>query len=894
MKKFNIISLLTFLLVLFLISPLSILAADCPRANLDIIPEGFVQPNEEVTLMARSEGFSAEEEDVKKMVYAWCLDQVYLGTINSGAKDEIAGTAGTRFLSNDKYGNINGDFSTVCDPLGVNNLDTTQDVNFAGPVGARCVMYERVVYCNEENYNNVVEREITFREEDSTACVPFNDPRVLGCGERLIENIGYTDYEDFVPPDFILVREPIEDSDNDGMDDNWELKYFKGRKVIVNRDEDINDSEEGEDYFYMSNDDEEVLRLVQPDRVVSPDNPDVYSTDPDEDGWDYPYNDDDRYEALWRIGVPYLKSSTSELTVNPGKKSDGYNILGEYVMGTDPLNADTDGDGIPDFKDFSGLQQDNTHLKVEQDYGYRYTPMLRIFGIWDKYRNENEDGNKEKYALFTYPLQEDSVIVHGKDTKDYCKFEPTPEDEIHFEVGSGLPLKVGWGIRPSPILRGAPEPVVVTAEVMKGSEMGGLDLEYKWFRENDDGESDPQEGKSGDGKQYFRFRPSKNPCEEEVIGLEIVDESERTTFQELSIPVGLNTEFDARVIGNVDPNNEKVVDFNQHVGADIDDYSNLEDLPFLVEGEDPFKDFINEESSNRGFRKWDLVELEVGGIETEYDGSNACTEKYGDFNDEREGINSFDFKWDFKRREQTMQSGKGMDFAKALFILKGDPRQFSDIETGVEEDSQVYDGTDWVSFELVDKNENVMTRQNMSFPLISPSIEMLDISGVTVQTSDEDDGKVNYYASPGDEVSIRAGWRYFRPSKGFKTNWRRNDVLISPANNPPPVTESTFTFTAGYDSSGDRIEVDKEVINLKIDSEVNVDEAKKFENASRSFTIHLGEPDTGDVDTALGGALRDLLPSYYKNVFNLFMVVCIAGGALLFVLSFGNKIGRKK
>lgn len=934
MKKNYTIKKFSLVVILILFFPIIALASDCPRVSYDIIP-GVVVPNKEFSLMARSTDFSPEEEDMKQMVYQWCLDGVYLGTINANGavSDKIAGISGNRYIQNDKYGDIRGEFSGVCNPNGAVggplqyfSWSKKNRHNFRNEWSAKCVHFGDIVYCNQDNYNTLAGH---GKIEDNETI--FKDDVAY-----FVIQVGDIEYEDFIPPDRIIVREPKVDSDNDGLDDNWEIKYFKGRKINIHKiervcrlvdpegsdeegdveepveEEDAEEpaedevvegtTEEGEEgevvceivesgeedepnYFYLpSDDDARVLSLVRPDRVISPDNPEIYSNDPDKDGWEYPYTDDDEYNESWKIGAPFIKSSTSDMIADPAKK-DQYNIYREYIIGTDPLNSDTDGDGIPDMKDFVGLQQNNVHVIPKTlDYGDELSTMLRVFGIRGQFRNEDEG---EKYAVSTYPIRE-GTMISGESIEE-CGFDPTPEDENSIEVGMGLPLKVGWGIRPSPIRAGSPDDVVVTVEAVKGTQVSGLELAYRWFRDIND-KSVLQEGESGDGKQYLSFVTDKEPCGEEIIGLEIIDETDKMTFQEITIPVGINTSFDATVIGNVDPTNSDIVDFNQHIGADIGDYSDPSTFDFLIDGVDPFKDFINSETSNQGFRKWDLVQLEVGNIESSW--GDACTSKYGGNYDVVEGDTKH--LWNFKRREQTRQSGKGRQYSKAYFILKGDARQILEESGGDDENSQVYDGTDWVNYELIDSNNEVLARESMSFPLIGPSV-ITDVEGASIETSEEDTDDVQYYANYGDEITVNAGWRYFRPSRGFETRWIRNDVPVGGGNASGDTTDSTFSFIAGYNSAGNKINSAKDKIKLEVDSVVNVSGgAEEIEKTEKTIVINLQEEDDSFVDTALGGALRNLIPSYYRNIFNLFMVSCIAGGALLFALSFMGKVGRSK
>ena len=165
MKKNYTIKKFSLVVILILFFPIIALASDCPRVSYDIIP-GVVVPNKEFSLMARSTDFSPEEEDMKQMVYQWCLDGVYLGTINANGavSDKIAGISGNRYIQNDKYGDIRGEFSGVCNPNGAVggplqyfSWSKKNRHNFRNEWSAKCVHFGDIVYCNQDNYNTLAD-----------------------------------------------------------------------------------------------------------------------------------------------------------------------------------------------------------------------------------------------------------------------------------------------------------------------------------------------------------------------------------------------------------------------------------------------------------------------------------------------------------------------------------------------------------------------------------------------------------------------------------------------------------------------------------------------------------------------------------------------------------------
>ncbi|NQU99250.1 MAG: hypothetical protein HQ538_00800 [Parcubacteria group bacterium] len=883
MKKIYKIKIIIIFFVM-LILPLTGMAAECPRASVDIIPKDLAQPKQDMTFLMRSEGFSPNEEDMRQTHYAWCIDDVFLGTINAGSKDKFVGSIGENYLESE-YGDIRGNFSDVCNPVSRTldaETDFVEQFIFAGDSDAMCLKRDYTLYCNDENLDKINDRNpLIINPIADTIRVYYEDPNET----YDYIDIGRIPYDEYIvnappPSNFFIERESGVDSDGDGMNDKWEIKYFKGRKI--NAKIETEDGGIDEISFHMPNEDDAILPLVQADRVISPDDPEIYSTDPDGDAWEYQF-------AVWTFGVPFLKSSSSDEIINPGLKSSS-NILAEYIIGTDPLNPDTDKDGIMDMSDYAGRMQDNTHMTINQDYGYRYKIMARMWGVNGDYSDGDES---EKYVLVTYPLLEDSMI--GGESLEDCKLEPTPEGENEFEVGAGLPIKVGWGYRPSPpVRREINEPIIVTAEYIKAGGSSGLDLDFKWFLNKE-----PREGESGKGKQYFQFIPDKEPCEDENVTLEIHEENGRMSSQDLPIRIGFDTNLKTTVIGNVDLKNEIAVDFNQHTGADlnIDDLNNPEGLDFLIEGADPFKDLINAQVGEKTFRKGDLVKVEVGNLAEQYDNTH-CVDEYGEFNntddDEKHGIEGFDFLYNFKMKEQIMQNGPGLNFSKALFILKGDSRTLGE-STGQESDSLLNESRESVDFELIDPDGRVMARNNLEFPVAAPSVQFIEVDGVTVGTSRDDSNKLIYSANRGDDITVRAGLRYFRPSGGFSVNWKRDDLVVNEGTPSGETVESVYTFRAGYNINGTPNEISHEKIEIDVESDLLGDTGSGGgeESANNSLSIELRDGEDSATDVAIGGFIQNFVPQYYKGIFNIVLASGAAGIVMLFVLSFMKKTEGK-
>jgi len=129
-----------------------------------------------------------------------------------------------------------------------------------------------------------------------------------------------------------LTRVPEEDLDGDGMDDNWERLKFLNRS----------------NYGYTSI--EEVLP----------------NDDPDGDG--YYANTFKNNKGEYLTVTPYLIDSLGN-TYATGTADAKLTNIEEYILDTDPLNGDTDGDGYKDEMDFIGVGQMQFQFPVEKESG---------------------------------------------------------------------------------------------------------------------------------------------------------------------------------------------------------------------------------------------------------------------------------------------------------------------------------------------------------------------------------------------------------------------------------------------------------------------------------------------------------------------------------------------
>lgn len=134
-----------------------------------------------------------------------------------------------------------------------------------------------------------------------------------------------------------LTRPVTVDADGDGMDDEWERKHFLGRT--------INGVEVTED---------NVLEMVRPD------------DDPDHDGY---------------YARKFINKEGRPITVAPalvdhrgrvhtlGDADNKLTNIEEFILGTDPMDGDSDNDGIGDEMDYMGIGATSFSFPVELDPG---------------------------------------------------------------------------------------------------------------------------------------------------------------------------------------------------------------------------------------------------------------------------------------------------------------------------------------------------------------------------------------------------------------------------------------------------------------------------------------------------------------------------------------------
>lgn len=864
-KSYKIVSIVMAVFVFCLIFNIFARAAsDPPTVSIDIAPtKGMIQPGQEFTARASTEGFSMANNDAEKMHFNWCMDNVPLNTLITGSNDklekDLSSNPGGPYHLENEYGSIYGPFE-ICNY-------TDYIYPYAYGSGPFTVTRD----------NNVWERSVNE---------PFN----------------------IVPREYDLTRDVTEaedldnreDSDNDGMSDEWEWRYFSGRRVVI---EDLDgfeshspnlwgyvsgtvpdDYEEGDEIvFYYSTDRTELLAQVSP------------GDDPDRDGWIYSYtdayevwDDDDSCAPGWLYDddcdrrYDWGKYGRPETLRIPRISADplgGGNDIGdgkftnweEFVAGTDPLNPDTDGDGITEELDWAGNQQDLWTDRVEKDWGDEYVLHVNAFGIDQRY--EDGDYRKDnKYYKAMYPRYFDETGEQNI----------TPEGDNVLTVGTGLAFETAMGYSPAPVLPG--DTVQVVSESTMLGQYKGLDLLFRWFLDGevyDDTTADDVAAESGFGKKTFQFKADKPACHTYTVGLEVTEQKTRKiSYNEMEVRMGFQPTLYKTILGNADLTQKAAQDYNQRVGTE----ATWESL--VLTGNDNQRTGV---SPDKGYRKGDIVMVTVNDLEEDY--NSECSDDT--FEEYAAGLG---YRWNYTRKEQETKSGEGENYRSAVFIVNGDPRT-SEGASGEPADSLLEDSNEFVSIEISDSNGNVIAREKEDMKTIAPYVNF-DVIGAEQGTSREDTNKPIFQAAPGTEITISANLGYFRPSQGFTYVWKRNGEIVSEMMDTD-VTESTYTFNAGVSADGKTLDITKDVISVEVVNDISGSGGAAqtvTESAEQSTEIEivsgLGE---GGVDIA-GGFLKRFIPNYYRNVFNLSLAAAATCIAVILVMGFvgGTEGSRKK
>lgn len=781
-------------------------AIDFPKVDFTVLPAQLIQPGQEVQLLANPL-FFAQDTGNERMYFNWCIDNLPMHGKIAGSDDKIQGIEGNYYLEN-KYGKVEGG-------KGV------------------CHLYELV---NGGNYKKIEDK-----------------------------GKGY-DLKMKAPDDFYLKRRPNEDSDGDGLDDNWEIKHFAGRRVPGTNN-----------YFTTADNRKALLKSIKP------------NDDLDNDGWDWEVNFTDavgdwkeivifatirhiEYSFIktpWMMGIPYAKDNIIG--------DNQFTNFEEYTFGTDPLESDTDSDGINDEADVAGLSQKLLTLRINKNAGDVYDVVLYAVGTTQRWQMDKDNPKRqwEKYFRADFPNRRTG----------YKGLVVSPEGANRFQVKSGLAKQIQMSYSPYPAYLG--DEIEVKAKTVVLSEKKENYI-YNWYADiNGDGKVEFDQKQSGLNNNTYKFKPvNPNHCQE-IVGVEVIDETtKKMDYQEIEIPLGLDFQFTKEILGNVSfgagVKNKEISDFNSKQLTSSDSlYLNPQEL-FL--GNDLYLAEVNR--NNLGFRKGDLIKVGIEGLRNNYNSSCYNNLSFEEFE------NNLTYNWQVNGIKLEGRSGRGKNFSEIKYILTGEPR----IEAKSQEspDSVLQQGQEAFNLEIEDDEGNIIARKTEQLQVIPPYIEFAVEGGEKKSSQCEgcEGPGVFYQASEGKKIKINAHLYNFRPSGDrFEYIWTRNGKEVS--REKVVANQATYEFKVGYDENGEKNNVSKEKISLKVVNEVNSKDpnVKELEEGENNVTVEIAEraAKTGQ-KSLIGGALGKLVPSYYKNLFNIVFIPTV----ILLLAIFGVEFARVK
>lgn len=650
----------------------------------------------------------------------------------------------------------------------------------------------------------------------------------------------------------------------------------------------------------------------------------------------------------WQVGIPYPRLSGQGVYKDRVFKIEkgSFSNAAEFVYGTNPVEADTDADGIPDAYDVAGLKQSSIPIEIQKDDDYEIDVHLY--------------GKTQKGSLSRGP---DAATKKGYNNTPYL-FWRTDLESQKLKVGGGLPLPTQLAYSPFPITAKnvgcagnlCSEPVRVEAAAVTG-DVGTGSLFYTWYLdgimlaadEKEIGKNSPGAEKigylaalqdrsdfsesntknrneefltpSGYGKNVFEFSAkygeevwkklnvgkSANklgPCAVRKVGVDVLDdETGKTSYAEIEIPFGADVDLSEKLISNIDPSkDELLIGFNLNDASLNREIENDVIIPQLKDGIDTsssqavsdailnqnFKDDASatgQVDPKKGYRRGDMVSVAADLDQTD----SVCPAGH---------YEKLVHKWYFDDLFLEDKSGKGKD---SIVVAMSN--------TGTELRDQNDSGSHYLRYEAVNPATNeIFARTIKELRVVSPFIDISvdgaqGLENFSSDGSTTSEGNVIYKVVPGQTVKVKASPKYFRPLSsgkqglGYEYEWRRNGDLVENASRvvqgqTPAEVEYEFTIPNEEDVYED----------ITLEVRTADDTNREGESSSKESAVVAVQFTTAEISTvpigedgAASAMISRFIPDKYREAFNGAFI--FGGFALLSIIAlmlYKGKIGAEK